>query len=56
MLTKNDRALREAAKRRAKIVSLYKTGRYSYSEIAARVTPAVTKQWVHKVLRKEGVV
>lgn len=52
MTGKYEKQMREAAKRRAEIVRLHKTGKYSYSEIGERM--GVSKQRVHAVLRKEG--
>lgn len=54
MTGKYQKQLKEAAKRRAEIVRLHRSGRYTYSEIGARM--GVSKQRVHFVLRKEGVV
>lgn len=46
---------KQREQRRKKIVALYKRG-FSCAEIGELMTPKITRQRVHAVLRAEGVV
>lgn len=56
MPTKYEKTLMEAAARRAEVVKLFNTGRWTYREIGQKVKPEITAQRVRQILVKEGVV
>lgn len=55
MPTKYEKTLAAAAARRAEVVKLHKTGRWTYREIGEKLSPAITAQRVRQILVQEGV-
>lgn len=56
MTGKFQKILKESQKKRRKAVRLHNSGKYTYAEIGAKMTPPVSKQMVFKMLKKEGAI